>query len=191
MAVTTPSIQSWIVQFAIQNGVDPALALAVAQHESGFNPNATGTQGDAGVFQLMPGTAADLGVTDPYDPLQNIQAGVVYLKQLLQQYGGDVTTALEAYNGGQGNVARGTVSAAAQAYPGQVMALYSSAQAILANPGISAPSPQDSGPIQGSDFSITADDLTPYTGIDLSGGSSGLTWLAIGTAAFAVWLVFR
>lgn len=183
---TTQNIQTLIAQFANQFSVDPALALAVAQRESNFDPNATGSNGDAGIFQLLPGTAADLGVTDPYDPVQNIQGGVLYLAQLLQKYDGDVTTALEAYNGGQGNVDRGTLSAAAQAYPGQVLALIPFAQSILASLGFSAPS-APAGPV----LSIAADDSTPGTGIDLSGGSSGLVWLAIGAAVFAVWLVTR
>lgn len=145
--MTTQEIQAYIVQIAQQYGVDPALALAVAQHESSFNPNATGSQGDAGIFQLMPGTASDVGVANPYDPTQNIQGGVLYLAQLLQQYGGDVTTALEAYNGGQGNVNRGTVSSAAQAYPGLVMANMSDAQNILANLGVSPPANPPTGPV--------------------------------------------
>jgi hypothetical protein len=196
--VTTQNIQTLIAQFANQSGVGPALALAVAKLESNFDPNATGSNGDAGIFQLLPGTAADLGVTDPYDPVQNIQAGVLYLAQLLQKYSGDVTTALEAYNGGQGNVDRGTIPSAAQAYPGLVMANIPFAQSILASLGFSAPSAP-----AGSSFSVATDNSTPSSysiatdnsttdaGIDLSGGSSGLAWLALGVAVFAVWWVTR
>ena len=150
--MTTQQIQAQIVATATQYGVDPTLALAVAQHESDFNPNALGSSGDAGIFQLLPSTAADLGVTDVWDPVQNIQAGVQYLAQLLARYGGDVTTALQAYNGGMGNVDRGTVSAAAQAYPGVVMSLIPDAQSIMASLGLSPPqtapgmTPKTSGP---------------------------------------------
>lgn len=89
---------------AVQYGVDPGLALAVAQRESGLNPNATSSAGAQGVMQLMPATAASLGVSNPYDPTQNINAGVRYLASLISQYGGDTTKALAAYNWGPGNL---------------------------------------------------------------------------------------
>jgi len=138
--MTLQEIQAQIVAAANQAGIDPALALAVAQHESGFDPDAVGPTGDKGVFQISDPTAGDLGLTNPFDPVANIQAGVAYLSQLLTRYGGDVQTALMAYNGGMGNVDRGTVSAAAQAYPGIVLSLLSSAQSILASLGF------DTGP---------------------------------------------
>jgi hypothetical protein len=108
------SIQTDIAAAASRYGVPPSLAVAVAQRESGFNQAARGTSGEVGVFQLMPGTAAQLGV-NPSDLSQNIDGGVRYLSQMYQQFG-DWHTALEAYNGGPGNVARGTVSPAAIAY---------------------------------------------------------------------------
>ncbi len=80
-------------------GVPPSLALAVATRESGLNQSAIGTSGERGVFQLMPGTANDLGV-DPTDLSQNVDGGVRYLSQLYAKFG-DWHTALEAYNGGQ------------------------------------------------------------------------------------------
>lgn len=89
---------------AVQYGVDPGLALAVAQRESGLNPNATSSAGAQGVMQLMPATAASLGVSNPYDPTQNINAGMRYLASLISQYGGDTTKALAAYNWGPGNL---------------------------------------------------------------------------------------
>jgi soluble lytic murein transglycosylase-like protein len=99
-----------ITQVANNLGVDPALALAVANQESGMNPNALGPvtssgQRAVGLFQLLPSTAAGLGV-DPNDPLQNIQGGVEYLSNLLNEYNGDVSLALAAYNAGPGNVAK-------------------------------------------------------------------------------------
>src|SRR5579863_9616613 len=96
-------IVSAIQAAAAQFGVDPNLALAVAKQESSLNPNAVSPAGAIGVFQLMPATAAGLGV-DPTDPAQNIQGGVSYLAQLLQQFGGDVALALAVYNAGPGNV---------------------------------------------------------------------------------------
>jgi soluble lytic murein transglycosylase-like protein len=99
---------------AARYGVPSSLALAVAQRESGLNQAARGTSGEIGVYQLMPGTAKQLGV-DPSDLSQNIDGGIRYLSQMYSQFG-DWHTALEAYNGGPGNVARGTVSSAAQSY---------------------------------------------------------------------------
>ncbi len=92
-----------IIAEAKRQGVDPALALAVAYHEGGFNPNARGLDGEIGTFQLMAATAANLGVTDRSDPDQNIFGGVTYLRQQIARFG-NTRQALAAYNGGPGIV---------------------------------------------------------------------------------------
>jgi soluble lytic murein transglycosylase-like protein len=87
-------------------GVDPSLVAAVALTESGGAPNALSRSGAAGIMQLMPATAQALGVTDPYDATQNVRGGALYLRELLDRFGGDVRLALAAYNAGPGAVAR-------------------------------------------------------------------------------------
>ncbi|MGH9406764.1 MAG: lytic transglycosylase domain-containing protein [Terriglobia bacterium] len=94
--------QSLVAQTSIDYGIDPALGLAVAQQESGFDQGAVSPAGAIGVMQLMPATAAGLGV-DPTDEAQNIQGGMSYLRSQLSAFG-DPAQALAAYNWGPGNV---------------------------------------------------------------------------------------
>src|SRR5579862_2620680 len=103
--MATLSIDQMIRNTAVAAGVPPDLAVQVATQESGLNPDALGSKGELGLFQLMPSTAAQLGVADPLDPIQNAQGGVAYLAELFNQFG-DWATALTAYNWGPGNVAK-------------------------------------------------------------------------------------
>jgi len=89
-----------IEQNAAVHGVSPHLVRAVIQQESGFNPRAVSHKGAMGLMQLMPATATEYGVGDPYDPSENIRAGVAYLKGLLVRFKDDVKLALAAYNAG-------------------------------------------------------------------------------------------
>ena len=89
---------------SITYGVPKDLLLAVTKAESEFDPNVTSKSGAMGLMQLMPETAAYFGVTDAYDPEQNVMAGANYLSQLLSKYNGNVTYAIAAYNAGSNNV---------------------------------------------------------------------------------------
>jgi soluble lytic murein transglycosylase-like protein len=87
-------------------GIDPALLKALIRQESNFNPSARSPAGASGLTQLMPGTAAALGVSNPLDPRQAIEGGAKYLSQQLKAFDGDVRKALAAYNAGPGAVQR-------------------------------------------------------------------------------------
>ncbi|MBF0177641.1 MAG: lytic transglycosylase domain-containing protein [Magnetococcales bacterium] len=104
-AQSTP-YDALISRAAQQNGLDPKLLRAVVQTESGFNPKAVSQAGAQGLMQLMPETAKELGVTNSFNPEQNVMAGARYLKQLLDRYQGNKSAALAAYNWGMGNVDR-------------------------------------------------------------------------------------
>lgn len=86
--------------------VDVNLLKAIAKQESNFRVDATSRSGAQGIMQLMPATAEGLGVTDAYDPYQNIMGGAKLMSKLLAQYNGDISLALAAYNAGSGNVAK-------------------------------------------------------------------------------------
>ncbi len=95
-----------IVEHAEARGIRPDLVRAVVQVESGYNPRALSPKGAMGLMQLMPGTAAGLGVTRPFDPQENIRGGVTYLRHLLDRFDGNEELALAAYNAGPGAVGR-------------------------------------------------------------------------------------
>lgn len=102
---TQTRIERAVADAAQRNGLAPELLRAVIDAESGGNPQARSPVGAMGLMQLMPGTAAELGVEDPYDVEQNIAGGSRYLGQMMRQFG-DVPSALAAYNAGPGAVQR-------------------------------------------------------------------------------------
>jgi soluble lytic murein transglycosylase-like protein len=95
-----------IEKYALQHNLDPSLIKSIIKQESGFNPNAISRKGAQGLMQLMPATAAKLGVSNSFDPEQNIQGGVKHFKNLMDSFNNDVTLSLAAYNAGEGVVQR-------------------------------------------------------------------------------------
>ena len=114
---------------ASKYGVDAKFLKAIAKCESDFSTECTSRSGAMGIMQLMPQTAASLGVTNAYDPYQNIMGGARYISEKLAQYNGDKSLALAAYNAGSGNVAKyGGIPPfkETQNYVAKVMAYYNS-----------------------------------------------------------------
>lgn len=100
------SFQDVISQAAQATGLDPRLIRAVAERESGMDPQAVSSAGAQGLMQLMPGTARDLGVQNSFNPAENALGGARYLKEMLSQFGGNLSLALAAYNAGPDAVAK-------------------------------------------------------------------------------------
>ncbi len=98
------TIDSYIIDSSIRYNIDPLLIYSQMHQESSFKLKATSNKGARGLMQLMPATAIRLGVTDIYNPKQNIDGGIKYMRWLLDKFGGDVSLALAGYNAGEGAV---------------------------------------------------------------------------------------
>ena len=136
-------------QYAERYGVDPEIFSRLVAKESNWNPNARGAAGEVGYTQIMAETGMNpgLGVTpikDRSDPLDNLRFGAEYLGALIEYYDGDYSKALMAFNGGMGNVDKGTVSKAAQSYASDLLG----GKEIKSS---SAPGPRTSNPAQAED----------------------------------------
>jgi soluble lytic murein transglycosylase-like protein len=119
-------LRELVSRYAEEYNIDEELIRAVIQVESGWKPDAVSSKGAQGLMQLMPRTAAMLGVEDAFDPEENIGGGVKYLARLTDKYDGDVEMALAAYNAGPARVdaAGGAPFSETARYVRNVMALY-------------------------------------------------------------------
>lgn len=104
--IPTARMADLVERWASDRALDPKLVQAVMQVESGYNPKALSNKGAIGLMQLMPGTASELGVDDPWNPEGNVAGGTAYLRRLLDTFSGDLELALAAYNAGPGAVLR-------------------------------------------------------------------------------------
>jgi soluble lytic murein transglycosylase-like protein len=102
----TGDFEKLVAEAAQRHGLDPALVMAVVGVESGFQPQAVSRKGAQGLMQLMPRTAREMGVADPFDAAANLDGGSRYLSSLVARYEGDLPKALAAYNAGMGAVER-------------------------------------------------------------------------------------
>jgi len=135
---------------AARHHVDPQLVEAVVRVESDGDPRALSSKGAQGLMQLIPATAQRLGVQDPYDPRQNVEGGVSYLRYLLDRFGGDVSLALAGYNAGENSVVRsGGVPPfkETQAYVRRVNELYGASAGLAESSGPAPVSTPPSPPI--------------------------------------------
>ena len=117
-------LQDVIDECAEKYNIDSELIRAMIQVESGWNTEAVSNKGAQGLMQLMPRTAAMLGVTDPFDPAQNIEGGVRYISDLTDKYRGDIEKALAAYNAGPARVDSGSIPEVSRRYVKNIMTIY-------------------------------------------------------------------
>ena len=133
IAVPDDELAEAIDRHAIARDLEPRLVQAVVQVESGYNRNARSNKGAIGLMQLMPGTASDLAVSDPWDPEQNLRGGTSYLRQMIDRFGG-LELALAAYNAGPEAVAKyGGIPpyAETRAYVQRILHMFDGSEASL------------------------------------------------------------
>lgn len=143
--MTKAELQNLVIDYADAYSIDRAIALAQIQRESSFNPLAVGSSGERGLGQFMPGTWARFGQGDfsnAFDPGYNLTAWGNYMQWLLNRYSWDYSKALMGYNGGEGNVDRGTVSSRARNYAASILA--QAGQSSVLSPSVDSDPSTDS-----------------------------------------------
>lgn len=136
---TRSDIQAYATRVSQQYGVPSSLVLAVIETESSYRVDAVGRSGEIGLMQLMPATAASLGI-DPYDWQSNIDGGISYLSQLFGKFG-NWDMAIAAYNAGPGNVSKGIIPPSTKSYLDKVLSLFTgSTTEVIQSPTFSTTS---------------------------------------------------
>jgi len=136
------SLRNLITRISVERGVDPRLVHALVRVESAYNPRAISPRGAMGLMQIMPATARRLKVRNPFDPVENVRAGVRELGRLIQRYAGDVPRALAAYNAGENAVSRyGGIPPYRETrrYVAKIMSLYTGQPYRMGQAGVRAP----------------------------------------------------
>jgi hypothetical protein len=197
--VPNVAIPQIIANAANANGVPPALALAVASRESSLNPAAVGSAGEQGLFQLMPGTAKQYNVGNPFDPAENADGGTAYLADLYAQYG-NWPAALTAYNWGPGNFAAAgnnvnAAPASTQAYVSSILGSAALPAQVTVTPSSIASGTADlfandnSTPFADSaDALVTDPSLLDASAADA--GAGGPNWVMLALIALGVYIAF-
>lgn len=143
-AVKSRNFDPIIEKYALEHNLDPSLIRSIIAQESGFNPNAVSLKGAQGLMQLMPSTAARLGVVDSFDPEQNIKGGVKHFRWLMNNFNNDLNLSLAAYNAGENLVQRlGRIPEIKETrdYVKSITKRYSKSEASAQNTNQPAPEP--------------------------------------------------
>jgi hypothetical protein len=188
----TPGAATLLQSAAAKYGVDPALALAVAQQESGLDQAAVSSAGARGVMQLMPATAAEMGV-NAADLAGNIEGGVKYLAQLLQKFG-DTVLAVAAYNAGPGAVQQyGAVPpySETQSYVSSVMARVGAYLSPSAAPAGATGDAGDNSSAASAEDQTGGPDLSWVFSLPVSSPDTALPAVVAVGAVLALWFVLR
>jgi soluble lytic murein transglycosylase-like protein len=158
-AIPASEYDAFIEVVARENGLAPELVKAVAHAESGFDPDAVSPKGALGIMQLMPATARRYGVRNAFDPLENLRAGAMHLRDLLDEFDGNVKLALAAYNAGSGAVRRHGGVPAYRETQEYVRKIESTLGPRVRRPRPSAPAPAEVRVVRAADGTITFDNL--------------------------------
>lgn len=176
------SLLQQIAATADSIGFPSAIAIEQLRHESGnfrqdviYGPSIGGA-GERGLAQFIPGTWARFGSGDPYNPANSLQAWARYTSYLASLFNGDLRRILQAYNGGEGNVQRGTVSSAARNYADGILARAGQGSSIPQDPSVI---PYDQEPSETSIFNVSIFGLSPILSILAIASAAGLVVYAI------------
>jgi soluble lytic murein transglycosylase-like protein len=176
--MTTDEIKALVIQKANQYGINPGIALAQIQRESGFNPRAVSPAGAKGVAQFMPDTAARFGLADPFDPVASMDAWGNYMVSLMAMFNGRYDLALAGYNSGENRA-----EYAAAAREGRPI------NWSVLPPGVQSQTKPYVEAIM-SQAGFTADSVARLDQVEVSPTPDWLKWAGLGLIGLLVWTAF-